>query len=416
MTPEPRRVVVTGMGAVSPVGNDCDSMFAGLVAGRSGVGRITAYDPSGEECQIAAEVKGFDPSAYLDPREARRTGRYAHFAIAATQEALTQANLDPRTVPPDRVACLISTAIADCPMYEEQAQRYYSVPRRSTSPFTVPRVSTSMAAGNVSMRFGVRGPSFGVASACATGGHSLAMAWMMILSGFADAVIAGGTESALSPGFVHSYQVMRLLAVENGQPERASRPFDLHRSGFVMGEGCGVFVLEALEHATGRGAEILAELAGVGLSSDAYHPTSGSPDGDGSMRAIVQALARAQLQPEDIDLVQAHATATVLNDRIETLALKRALGDRARQIPVSGIKSMIGHCLAGAAPLGAIAGVLSIRQGVIPPTINLDTPDPECDLDYVPHTARRQPVRAALINSFAFGGQNCSLVFRRMEG
>ncbi len=408
-------MVVTGMGAVSPVGNDCDSMFAGLVAGRSGVGRITAYDPSAQECQIAAEVKGFDSSAYLDLREARRTGRYTHFAIAATGEALTQAGLDPRSVPPDRMACLISTAIADSPMYEEQLQRFYSVPKRSVSPWTVPRVSTSMASGNVSMRFGVRGPSFGVSSACSTGGHSLAMAWMMIRSGFVDSVIAGGTESALSPGFLYSYYVMKLLAIENRHPERASRPFDLHRSGFVMGEGCGILVLEALEHARARGAEILAELAGVGLSSDAYHPTSCSPDGDGAMRAIVQALDRAHLRAEDIDLVQAHATATVLNDRVETLAIKRALGDRARQIPVVGIKSMIGHCLAGAASLAAIAGVQSIRQGVVPPTINLDTPDPECDLDYVPNTARRHPIRTALVNSFAFGGHNCTLVFRRLE-
>jgi 3-oxoacyl-[acyl-carrier-protein] synthase II len=412
MTTEPR-IVITGMGAISPVGLSCQDTFDNLVAGQSGIDRITLFDPSSSPCQIAGEVKEFEPKNYMDHKKARRIGRYAQFSIAATREALAQAQLDLTTEDPSRIACLVSSAIGDFPMLEDQMNLFSEKGRGRISPFTVSRVSTSMAAGNIALEFGLTGVSYGVSSACATGSHSLATAMMILKLGLADVVLAGGAEAAVCETFLESYAVMRALTTRNDAPARASRPFDKERDGFVIAEGCGVLVLETLERAQQRGANILAELSGMGMSCDAYHITSAHPDGRGAAQAMTAALNSAGLGPADVDYINAHGTATQVNDPIETNAIKTAFGEFAGQIPVSSIKSMIGHSIGAAGALEAVTCVMALNAGVIPPTINLDNPDPKCDLDYVPHTAREKDLNTVMSNSFAFGGQNCVLIFRK---
>jgi len=412
MITEPR-IVITGMGAISPVGLSCQDTFDNLVAGQSGIDRITLFDPSSSPCQIAGEVKEFEPKNYMDHKKARRIGRYAQFSIAATREALAQAQLDLTVEDPSRIACLVSSAIGDFPMLEDQMNLFSEKGRGRISPFTVSRVSTSMAAGNIALEFGLTGVSYGVSSACATGSHSLATAMMILKLGLADVVLAGGAEAAVCETFLESYAVMRALTTRNDAPARASRPFDKERDGFVIAEGCGVLVLETLERAQQRGANILAELSGMGMSCDAYHITSAHPDGRGAAQAMTAALNSAGLGPADVDYINAHGTATQVNDPIETNAIKTAFGEFAGQIPVSSIKSMIGHSIGAAGALEAVTCVMALNAGVIPPTINLDNPDPKCDLDYVPHTAREKDLNAVMSNSFAFGGQNCVLIFRK---
>lgn len=412
MTTEPR-IVITGMGAISPVGLSCQDTFDNLVAGQSGIDRITLFDPSSSPCQIAGEVKEFEPKNYMDHKKARRIGRYAQFSIAATREALAQAQLDLTVEDPSRIACLVSSAIGDFPMLEDQMNLFSEKGRGRISPFTVSRVSTSMAAGNIALEFGLTGVSYGVSSACATGSHSLATAMMILKLGLADVVLAGGAEAAVCETFLESYAVMRALTTRNDAPARASRPFDKERDGFVIAEGCGVLVLETLERAQQRGANILAELSGMGMSCDAYHITSAHPDGRGAAQAMTAALNSAGLGPADVDYINAHGTATQVNDPIETNAIKTAFGEFAGQIPVSSIKSMIGHSIGAAGALEAVTCVMALNAGVIPPTINLDNPDPKCDLDYVPHTAREKDLNTVMSNSFAFGGQNCVLIFRK---
>ena len=316
---------------------------------------------------------------------------------------------------PERIACVVSSAIGDFPMLEDQIKLFLEKGQGKVNPFTVSRVSTSMAAGNIALEFGLHGVSYGVSSACATGSHSLATALMILKLGLADVVLAGGAESAVCETFVESYAVMRALSTRNDEPQRASRPFDRDRDGFVIGEGCGVLVLETLDRARQRGANILAELAGVGMSCDAFHITSAHPDGRGAAQAMTAALNSAGLGPADVDYVNAHGTATQVNDPIETNAIKTALGEFAKQTPVSSIKSMIGHTIGAAGALEAVASVMALNANVIPPTINLDTPDPKCDLDYVPHTARQKELNVIMSNSFAFGGQNCVLIFRKLN-
>ena len=408
-----QRIVITGMGAVSPVGLNSQETFDGLVAGKSGVARITSFDPSHLTCQVAGEVKGFDPTEHMDRKMARRIGRYAQFSIAATREALAQSGLDLETEDPDRIACVVSSAIGDFPMVEDQMNLVFAQGKRNLSPFTVPRVSTSMAAGNIALEFGLTGMSYGLSSACATGSHSLATALMILKLGMADVVLAGGAESAICDTFVNSYIAMRALSSRNDEPERASRPFDKDRDGFVIAEGCGVLVLETLERAQRRGAHILAELVGTGMTCDAFHITSAHPDGEGAARAMKAALDSAGLNPGDVDYVNAHGTSTPVNDPIETRAIKTVFGDGASQVPVSSTKSMTGHAIGAAGALEAVICVKALHENVIPPTINLDTPDPECDLDYVPHEAREKQLNVVMSNSFAFGGQNCVLLFRK---
>lgn len=410
-----QRVVVTGMGAVSPIGLSCRETFDGLVAGRSGIARIAAFDPSEISCRIAGEVKGFEPANYMDRKMARRIGRYAQFSIAATREALAQSGLDLAQEDPSRIACIVSSAIADFPMVETEMQKIFAQGKRSISPFTVPRVSTSMAAGNIALEFGLTGVSYSLSSACATGSHSIANAMMLLKLGMADVVLAGGAESAICDTFVSSYIAMRALSSRNDEPDRASRPFDVDRDGFVIAEGCGVLVLETLERAKKRGAPILAELVGAGLTCDAFHITSAHPDGKGAAQAMNAALQSARLNREDIDYINAHGTSTEVNDTIETKAIKTVFGAHAPRVPVSSTKSMTGHAIGAAGALEAVTCIMALNANVMPPTINLDNPDPLCDLDYVPHVAREKQLDAVMSNSFAFGGQNSVLIFRKFS-
>ena len=408
-----QRIVITGMGAVSPVGLNCQETFDGLTAGKSGIARITSFDPSAITCQIAGEVKGFDPTEHMDRKMARRIGRYAQFSIAATREALAQSGLDLEKEDPSRIACIVSSAIADFPMVENEMNKIYGQGKRTISPFTVPRVSTSMAAGNIALEFGLTGVSYSLSSACATGSHSIANALMLLKLGMADVVLAGGAESAICDTFVSSYIAMRALSSRNDEPERASRPFDADRDGFVIAEGCGVLVLETLERAQKRGAPILAELVGTGLTCDAFHITSAHPDGQGAAQAMTTALQSASLNIEDVDYINAHGTSTQVNDTIETKAIKTVFGGRALEVPVSSTKSMTGHAIGAAGALEAVICIKALEANVIPPTINLDNPDPACDLDYVPHVAREKELNVAMSNSFAFGGQNSVLIFKK---
>ena len=408
-----QRIVITGMGAVSPVGLNCQETFDGLTAGKSGIARTTSFDASGITCQVAGEVKGFEPADYMDRKMARRIGRYAQFSIAATREALNQSGLDLTQEDPSRIACIVSSAIADFPMLQDQMEKIFTREKRSISPFTVPRVSTSMAAGNIALEFGLTGVSYSLSSACATGSHSIANAMMLLKLGLADVVLAGGAESAICDTFVSSYIAMRALSSRNDEPERASRPFDKDRDGFVIAEGCGVLVLETLERALQRNAPILAELVGTGMTCDAFHITSAHPDGEGAAQAMNAALSSAGLNTDDVDYINAHGTSTQVNDGIETKAIKSVFGSRALQVPVSSTKSMTGHAIGAAGALEAVTCIMALGANVIPPTINLDTPDPECDLDYVPHHARDKELSVVMSNSFAFGGQNSVLIFKK---
>lgn len=412
MNPE-QRIVITGTGAVSSVGLNSQQTFDNLVAGKSGIAKVSLFDPSNIQCQVAGEVKGFDPADYMDRKMARRIGRYAQFSIAATQEALAQSGLDLENEDPSRISCLVSSAIGDFPMVEDQMDTFFHGKRRGLSPFTVPRVSTSMAAGNIALEYGLTGVSFGVSSACATGSHSLASAMMILKLGLADIVLAGGAEAAICESFLESYIAMRALSTRNDEPEKASRPFDRDRDGFIIAEGCGVMVLETLEKARQRGAPILAELVGTGMTCDAFHITSAHPDGQGAAQAMTAALDSASLNADEVDYINAHGTSTPVNDPIETKAIKTTFGDRAYQVPVSSTKSMTGHAIGAAGALEAIICLKAMEAGVIPPTINLDNPDPDCDLDYVPHQARAGKLNVVMSNSFAFGGQNCVLIFRK---
>ena len=407
------RIVITGTGAISPVGIGVRETFDNLVKGVSGVDRVTQFDPSRLASKIAGEVKGFDPLDYVDRKMSRRIGRYAQFALAATAEALAQSGLDLEAENRDRIASVASSAIGDFPILEHEMLRFFNHGIGRTNPFTVPRVSTSMAAGNISLVHGLTGPAYGSSSACSTGSHSLATAWMMLSLGLADVAVAGGAESAITATFMESYIALRALSTQyNDDPQRASRPFDKDRDGFVMAEGAGILILETLEHAQARGATILAELAGVGMSCDAFHITSAHPDGLGASMAIDTALKTAGIAPGEVDYINAHGTSTQVNDPIETNAIRNSFGEYAQSIPISSTKSMMGHAIGASGALEAITSVMVINEGVIPPTINLDTPDERCDLDYVPHVARHQPVNVVVSNSFAFGGQNCVLVFR----
>jgi len=406
-------IVVTGMGALSAVGIGCETMFANLTAGVSGIAPITLFDPAPLDVRFAGEVKDFNPGLYLDRKIANRIGRYAQFAVAAVQEAIASAGLDLSQEDPGRVATLVASAIGDFPCLEEQMFKFFSKGPGRINPFTVPRVSTSMASGNISLVFNLTGPSYSVSSACATGSHALATAWLLLRAGLADVALVGGTESAICASFIESYIALRALSTRNDAPEKASRPFDRERDGFVMGEGCGVMVLETLDHARRRNSPILAELAGIGMTCDAYHITAAHPDGRGSADAMKLALVSAGLGPDGIDYIHAHGTATPINDPIETTAIKTAFGEQAYRIPINSIKSMIGHCIGAAGALSAVSAVMTLNRGIIPPTINLDNPDPACDLDYVPNEARRQECRAVMVNAFGFGGQNCVLVFRK---
>lgn len=411
-----RRVVVTGLGCISPVGNTVAEAWRALCAGQSGIAPITRFDASGFACQIAGEVKGFDIESVMPAKEARTMDRFIHFGVAAAAQAIEDAGLPQGEALDDdtaeRIGCLIGSGIGGLPMIEATHTEYTNRGPRRISPFFVPASIINMVAGHVSMRYGFKGPNLAVVTACTTGLHSIGEAARLIEYGDADVMVAGGTESTVSPLGIGGFAAMRALSTRNDAPEAASRPWDKDRDGFVLGEGAGVVVLERLEHAQARGARIYAEVAGYGMSADAGHMTA--PNMDGPRRAMRNAMRNAGVAPEEVDYVNAHGTSTPLGDVNETLAIKAALGAHAARTVVSSTKSMTGHLLGGAGGLESVFTVLALHHGRIPPTINLDQADPECDLDYCAHHARDVAINVALKNNFGFGGTNGSLVLRRV--
>jgi len=409
-----RRVVVTGLGVIASVGHGVDAFWSSLLAGRTGVDRVTRFDPSEFACQIGAEVRDWDPARHMDPKEVRRNDRYTHFGFVAAGQAVRDSGLDMAREDGDRVGVIIGSGIGGMQTYETQLRVLFERGPRKVSPFTIPALIVNMCSGLVAIAYGARGPNFGVVSACASGTHALGEAARAIRHGEADVMIAGGSEAAITPFAYASFCAMKAMTTRNDAPRQASRPFDKNRDGFVMGEGAGVLVLESLEHARARGARIYCELAGYAATCDAYHITQPDPEGKGLSLAMRRALDHAGAAPADIDYLNAHGTSTPYNDRFETLAIKQVFGDHAHRMPISSTKSMTGHLLGAAGGIESVACVKTIATGWIPPTINLDEPDPDCDLDYVPHVARAVRVRTVLSNNLGFGGQNAAIVFRAL--
>ncbi|MBI3287495.1 MAG: beta-ketoacyl-ACP synthase II, partial [Chloroflexi bacterium] len=405
----------TGMGTVNPLGHDVESTWKNLVAGVSGVRRITQFDPSGFQSQIAAEVVDFDPGRYLEPKEARHTDRFIQLAVAATQEALDQSKLSINADNADLIGVVYGTGIGGLQTMDQGYQTMAEKGPRFVSPFTASMMLPNMAAGYVAIHFGVRGPNHCVVSACATGNHAIGEAWEIIRRGDAEVMIAGASDAALTPFTLAAFDRMQALSRHNQEPQKASRPFDAQRDGFVFAEGAASLVLEAYDYANERGAPIVGEIVGYGSSADAYHVTAPAEGGSGAALAMARALAKAGVKPEEVDYINAHGTSTPLNDKSETKAIKSVFGEIAYGIPISSTKSMTGHLLGAAGALEAVATVMTLRSGFIHPTINYEHPDPECDLDYVPNMARRAQVRIALSNSFGFGGHNACLVFKAYE-
>ena len=409
------RVVVTGMGAMTPIGESVAEFWDSLVAGRSGVAHMTLADPTDYPAQISGEVSGFDPERYIEKREVRRMARFSQLAVAAAKEAMAEAGLGPETIEGERLGVVLGNGNGGFPEIEANVRVLVEKGGMRMSPFFFPLVLPNMAAANVSRAFGARGPISTVVTACAASTQSIGDAAEQIRLGHADAVISGGMEAGISQLGLAGFAVMRALSTRNDDPPAASRPFDADRDGFVPAEGAGIVVLESLEHALRRDAQVLAEVIGYAVSSDANHQFQPDDDGAGAARAIRWALEDAGIGPDEVDYINAHGTSTPLNDSSETLAIKRAFGDAAYKVPISSTKSMIGHALGGAGGMEAVACVQTIRTGTIHPTINYTTPDPACDLDYVPNEAREADVRTVLSNSFGFGGQNACLLFRRYE-
>jgi 3-oxoacyl-[acyl-carrier-protein] synthase II len=407
------RVVVTGVGAVTPLGNNVKAFWEGLLTGKSGVGLITAFDTTEFPVKIAAEVKDFNPEEYIDKKEVKRTDRFVQFAIAAAKMAVEDAKLDITEENAENVGVYIGSGIGGIATWEEQHRILMEKGPRRVSPFFVPMMIANMASGQVSIALGAKGPNSAAVTACASATHSIGDAFKIIERGIADVMITGGAEAGIRPIALAGFSNAKALSTRNDEPQKASRPFDKDRDGFVMGEGAGVLVLESLEHAKKRGATILAEIIGYGMSADAYHVTQPAPGGEGAARAMIAALKDAEVKPEEVDYINAHGTSTEYNDKFETLAIKQALGEHAYKVAVSSTKSMTGHLLGAAGGVEAVACVLSIRDSVVPPTINYETPDPECDLDYVPNEARKMDVNVAMSNSLGFGGHNATIVFKK---
>lgn len=415
--PPDRRVVITGLGLVTAIGDDVESTWTSLLEGRSGAGPITLFDASEHDVRFACEVKEFDPSRYLDRKEVKRTDRFLQFAMATARQSVEAADLEPvlERLPPDRVGVVYGSGIGGLATLEEQHIRMMERGPTRVSPFFIPMFIADMASGLISMRYGAQGPNYATVSACASSAHAVGLAYRSIRTGEADVMITGGTEATITPLCVAGFSSMKALSTRNEDPEAASRPFDAGRDGFVLGEGAGGLILESLEHARDRGATILAELAGFGQSADAHHITAPAPEGAGAQLAMRKALDDAEMEPDEVEYVNAHGTSTPANDSTETRAIKAVFGEHARELSVGSTKSMTGHTLGAAGALETAFSVLTCRRGVIPPTINLDEPDPECDLDYVADGPREEPVRAAITNSFGFGGHNVCLALRRWE-
>jgi 3-oxoacyl-[acyl-carrier-protein] synthase II len=410
-----QRVVVTGLGAVTPIGNDVSSYWDGLSSGRNGVAAITLFDASRHACRFAAEVKGFDPSGWLEPKEAKRWDRFCQFGVVAAKQAVAHAGLTIDDSNQHRVGVAIGSGVGGLLMMETQAHVLKDRGPDRVSPFCVPMMIPNMATGLTAIALGAKGPSTAVATACAAGSNAIGDAFRIIQLGQADAMVCGGAESAITPLGVAGFASAKALSFRNDDPATASRPFDAERNGFVIGEGAGVVVLESLDHAKARGAQILAEIVGYGMTCDAHHITAPSPGGVGGAEAMRLALHDGGLAPEAVDYVNAHGTSTQANDANETSAIKSALGDHAFRIPVSSTKSMTGHLLGGSGGIEAVAAVLAMEHGIVPPTINYQNPDPACDLDVVPNQARNRKLEVVLSNSFGFGGHNVCLAFRRLS-
>ena len=410
-----RRVVVTGMGAISPLGLDVPTLWQGLLEGRSGAAPITLFDASPYDTRFACEVKGFDPLNYMDRKEARRSDRYTQMAIAAAEEAMRNSGLKIDANNAERVGVIIGSGVGGLMTIREQFYVLVTKGPRAVSPFTIPMIIGNMAAGQVAMRYGAKGINYCTTSACASSAHAIGEAFEAIRRGVAEAIIVGGSEAPIDPFGVASFCAARALSTRNDAPEKACRPFDAQRDGFVMAEGAGVLVLEELDFARRRGANILAEVLGYGATADAYHITAPAPQGEGAARSMRLALQQAGLQPTDVDYINAHGTSTPLNDVTETQAIKTVFGEYAYRVPISSTKSMVGHLLGAAGAVESIVCIQTILTGIIHPTINYEFPDPECDLDYVPNVPRRASVRVALSNSLGFGGHNVTLIFGRYE-
>lgn len=411
-----RRVAVTGLGLVSPLGIGTEESWANLKAGKSGIGKITHFDASQFACQIAAEVRGFDPADYISAKEIKKMDRFTHFAMAASQKAVEDSGLEITEANAVRTGVIVGSGMGGLGTIEKTYQIYMEKGPRRITPFFIPMSIINLASGHISMHFGAKGPNSAAVTACATGTHSIGDAFRLIQMGYADAMIAGGSEAAITPLGIGGFSSMKALSTRNDEPERASRPFDVDRDGFIMGEGSGIVVLEELESARKRGARIYAEVVGYGMTADAYHMTAPAPEGEGAARCMDVTLKDGGVAPEEVDYINAHGTSTKYGDELETAAIKTVFGEHAYKLAVSSTKSMTGHLLGAAGGVEAIATILCIYEGIVPPTVNLDNPDPECDLDYVPNKAREMHVGHAVSNSFGFGGTNACLLFKKFEG
>jgi 3-oxoacyl-[acyl-carrier-protein] synthase II len=410
------RVVVTGVGLVCALGIGTEESWKNLVAGKSGVGTITQFDTKDFDCTIAGEIKNFDPFQWIEKKELKKMGRFIQVALAGADFAVKSANWKPEDSDLNEVGVYVSSGIGGFDIIEREHRKLVEGGPGRISPFFIPSAIVNLASGHISIRYGAKGPNSATATACSASAHAIGDSFKIIERGAADVMICGGTEATITPMGIGGFAAMKALSTRNDDPSHASRPFDSGRDGFVVGEGAGILILESLEHAQKRNAPILAEIVGYGMSGDAYHITQPASDGDGAYRVMRAAIKDAKLKPEDISYVNAHGTSTPLGDVIETRALKRVFGDNAKNIPISSTKSMTGHLLGGAGGLEAGISVLSLRDQILPPTINLETPDPECDLDYVPNVARKASVEYALSNSFGFGGTNAALIFKRWSG
>ena len=411
-----RRVVVTGMGLVVPIGIGVETAWKNACEGKSGIGRLTRFDPEGFDTRIAAEVKGFNPELYIEKKEVKKMDLFIQYALAATKEAVEDSKLSITPENGDRIGVIVGTGLGGLPTIEKYHQILMERGPGRISPFFIPMLVANLAAGQIAIQYGAKGPNICLVTACATGGHCIGDAFRAIVYGDADAVIAGGTEANITPLTVGGFNAMKALSTRNDEPEKACRPFEKNRNGFVIAEGAGIVILEELEFAQKRNARIYAELIGYGYTGDAYHITAPSPDGDGAIRCMRMAIKDAGLKPEDIDYINAHGTSTQLNDLTETIAIKKVFGDHAKMIPISATKSMTGHLLGAAGSTEAIFTILALQDGILPPTINYEKPDPECDLDYVPNVARRQHLNTGMSNAFGFGGTNATLIFKKFTG
>ncbi|MBU0560619.1 MAG: beta-ketoacyl-ACP synthase II [Bacteroidetes bacterium] len=411
-----RRVVVTGLGALTPIGNSVDELWESLKQGKSGAGPITKFDTTNFATKFACELKGFDPETYIDKKDVKRMDGYTHYALATAAMAVKDSEIDLEKVDRERFGVIFGSGIGGMLTFETQVEAYLKGGPKRISPFFVPMMISDIAAGQISIQYGLKGPNYATTSACATSTHAIADAFMIIQRGTADLMVSGGSEAAVTPMAIGGFNAARALSTWNDRQTEASRPFDVDRNGFVMGEGSGTLILEEYEHAKKRGAKIYAEIIGCGLTGDAFHITAPAPEGEGAFRSMREAVRDGGLQPTDIDYINAHGTSTQLNDLNETKAIKKLFGEHAYKLAISSTKSMTGHLLGAAGAIESIASILALKYGIIPPTINLENPDPECDLNYTPKVAVEKEIHYALSNTFGFGGHNSTLLFKKYEG